>query len=77
MQLKKRSIWTLKLKILLLILAPEHHSCSKSRFSPTVKAYSLRSCWYIILIWHFGGAIIGGISGKIYEKKCHNKCHKN
>jgi len=52
---------------------PEHHSCSKSRFSPTVKG---------VLIGAVAGSILslfGTLSGAIivYEKKCHNKCHKN
>lgn len=54
---------------------PEHHSCSKSRFSPTVKGIFIGAVAGSIL--SLFGAIIGGISGKIYEKKCHNKCHKN
>ena len=54
---------------------PEHHPCSKSRFSPTVKGIFIGAVAGSIL--SLFGAIIGGISGKIYEKKCNNKCHKN
>ena len=54
---------------------PEHHSCSKSRFSPTVKGILIGAVAGSIL--SLFGTLIGGISGKIYEKKCHNKCHKN
>ena len=59
--------------------SPEHHSCSKSRFSPTVKGVFIGAVAGSILslFGTLSGAIIGGISGKIYEKKCHNKCHKN
>lgn len=58
---------------------PEHHSCSKLRFSPTVKGVFIGAVAGAILslFGTLSGAIIGGISGKIYEKRCHNKCPKN
>lgn len=50
---------------------------SKSRFSPTAKGVLIGAVAGSILpvFGTVSGAIIGGISGKVYEKKCLNKAH--